>query len=193
MSEFAQFKTWLKQVSFLTEQDCAMFQANLKTEHFTAKDFFLQESQLCKKIGFINKGLFRMYYLQDGKEINTHFSMENNFVVNYDSFLQQSASKYYLQALEDSEIVSFDFETLQQAYAQSHNWERFGRLMAEVSYKITTNRVEGFLFLDAEARYLQLLKEHPEFLERIPLFHLASYLGIERESLSRLRRKIAGR
>ena len=193
MSEFTQFKTWLKQVSFLTEQDCAMFQSNLKTEHFTAKDFFLQENQVCKKIGFINSGLFRMYYLQDGKEINIHFSIENNFVVNYDSFLQQSASKYYLQALEDSEIVSFDFDTLQQAYAQSHNWERFGRLMAEVSYKLTTNRVEGFLFLDAEARYLQLLKEHPEFLERIPLFHLASYLGIERESLSRLRRKIAGR
>lgn len=190
MSEFLQFKTWLKQVSFLTEQDCALFQPFLKTKHVEAKHYFLEENKTCREIGFINSGVFRTYYLSDGKEINTHFAFENEFVVDYDSFLQQKTSRYFIQALEDAEIVTFNLETLQKAYNQSQNWERFGRIMAEYSYKITTNRVESFLFLNGEQRYMQLMEHEPHIFERIPLYHIASYLGLERESLSRLRKKI---
>jgi CRP-like cAMP-binding protein len=168
-----------------------LFQQYLQLKQIAAKEIILKEGQTCKELGFINRGVFRMYYLSDGKEINTHFSFENEFVVNYDSFLQQDKSRYYIQALEDAEIVTFDLKTLQNAYNQSQNWERFGRLMAEFSYKLTTKRVEGFMFMDAEQRYLQMMNETPQFIERIPLYHLASYLGIERESLSRLRKKLS--
>jgi CRP/FNR family transcriptional regulator len=72
-------------------------------------------------------------------------------------------------------------------------WERFGRMIAEQSYKLTTQRVESFLFLDGEQRYIDLLKNQSHILDRIPLYHIASYLGLERESLSRLRKKIAGK
>jgi CRP/FNR family transcriptional regulator, anaerobic regulatory protein len=190
MVEFAQFKTWLKQVSFLTEQDCNLFQPFLKTKQLAAKTLFSQQDKICREIGFINSGLFRMYYLSDGKEINTHFSLENEFVVDYDSFLHHKPSRYFIQALEDAEIVTFNVDALQQAYNQSQNWERFGRMMAEFSYKITTQRVESFLFLDGEQRYKQLLENQPHIFERVPLYHIASYLGLERESLSRLRKKI---
>jgi CRP/FNR family transcriptional regulator, anaerobic regulatory protein len=190
MSEFQQFKTWLKQVSFLTEQDCALFQPFLKTKRIEAKQHVLEENKICREIGFINSGAFRTYYLSDGKEINTHFAFDNEFVVDYDSFLQQKPSRYYIQALEDAEIVTFNLETLQMAYNQSQNWERFGRIIAEYSYKITTKRVESFLFLDGEQRYLQLMESEPHIFERVPLYHIASYLGLERESLSRLRKKI---
>jgi len=193
MSNFTQFKNWLKNVSFLTENDCSLFEPFLTTKEVNAKEIVLREGQVCKEIGFINRGIFRMYYVADGKEINTHFSFENEFVVNYDSFLQSTSSRYFIQALEDAEIVTFNLETLQNAYNQSQNWERFGRIMAEYSYKITTARVEGFMFSDAEQRYLQMMNDTPQLLERIPLFHIASYLGIERESLSRLRKKIAGK
>jgi CRP/FNR family transcriptional regulator, anaerobic regulatory protein len=191
MSNFKQFKEWLKNVSFLTEADCNLFEPFLQTKQIKSKEILLQEGQTCKELGFINHGIFRMYYLSDGKEINTHFSFENEFVVNYDCFLQETPSRYYIQALEDSEIVTFNLQTLQKAYNQSQNWERFGRIMAEYSYKLTTKRVEGFMFMDAEQRYLEMMKETPHFLERVPLYHLASYLGIERESLSRLRKKIS--
>lgn len=191
MSDFLQFKNWLKNVSFLTENDCNLFQPFLTTKTYKAKDIILQEGRVCLELGFINIGVFRTYYLQDGKEINTHFSFENEFVVNYDSFIQESPSKYIIQALEDAQIVTFNLQTLQNAYNSSQNWERFGRIMAEYSYKITTKRVESFMFMDAEQRYLQMMQESPKLLERIPLYHLASYLGIERESLSRLRKKIS--
>lgn len=190
---FKQFKTWLKHVSFLTEADCSLFEPFLKTRKIAAKEYVLSAGKTCREIGFINHGSFRTFYLSDDKEINTHFVFENDFVVDYDSFLEAKPSRYCIQALEDSEIVTFNLQALLHAYDQSRNWERFGRVMAEKSYQMTTHRVESFLFLDGEQRYLDLLKNEPQIFDRIPLYHIASYLGMERESLSRLRKKIAGK
>ena len=191
MKDFKIFKDWLTKVSFLTEKDCSLFEPYLKTKNYKTKEKFLSEGKICQEIGFINKGCFRTYCLADGKEINTHFAFENEFVTDYDSFLQNKPSRYFIQALEDAEIVTFSLSALQNAYNQSQNWERFGRMIAEQSYKLTTHRVESFLFLDGEQRYLDLLKNQPHILDRIPLYHIASYLGLERESLSRLRKRIA--
>jgi CRP/FNR family transcriptional regulator len=190
MDDFKIFKNWLTQVSFLTQEDCSLFEPYLKTKNYKAREYFLNERKICLEIGFINHGCFRTYYLADGKEINTHFAFENEFVTDYDSFLYEKPSRYLIQALEDAEIVSFNLPALQNAYRQSHNWERFGRMIAEQSYKLTTQRVESFLFLDGEQRYLELLNHQPRIFDRIPLYHIASYLGMERESLSRLRKKI---
>lgn len=191
MDSLAVFQRWLKQSSFLTEEDCALFQPFLHIKKLSAKDLLLEQGQVCRELGFVIRGAFRTYYLSDGKEINTHFVFEHEFVVDYDSFIQEKPSRYYIQALEDAEIVTFNLEALQRAYEQSHNWERFGRIMAEQSYRITTERVESFLFYNGEQRYLNLVQTRPEVLNRIPLYHIASYLGLERESLSRLRKKIA--
>jgi CRP/FNR family transcriptional regulator, anaerobic regulatory protein len=193
MSNFQQFKNWLQQVSFLQEEDCKMFEPFLKNKTVAVKEILLSEGQVCREMGFVNKGAFRTYYLSEGKEINTHFCFENEFVVDYDSFMQHKPSRYFIQAVEDAEITTFQLQHLQEAYNKSKNWERFGRIMAEYSYQITTQRVESFLFMNGEERYLQLLEKQPQLLERVPLYHIASYLGLERESLSRLRKKIAGK
>jgi CRP-like cAMP-binding protein len=193
MSQFQQFKGYLKQVSFLTEHDCSLFEPFLKKKQLSAKENYLEAGKTCREIGFINSGGFRMYYIVDGKEINTRFCFENDFVVDYDSFIEQKPSRYYIEAMADTEIVTFNLEALHSAYDQSHNWERFGRLIAERSYKATMARVESFLFLDGEQRYTQLLAQEPNLFDRVPLYHIASYLGLERESLSRLRKKIAGK
>ncbi len=193
MSDFKKLKQWLQQVSFLTEEDCKTFEPYLTIRKVKAKENILVQGQVCKEIGFINSGAFRIYYLSEGNEINTHFGFENDFIVDYDSFLQEKASRHYIQALEDSELTTFNLSVLQEAYNSSHNWERFGRIMAESSYKIINERVESFLFMDGEQRYLQLLKKNPQLLERVPLYHVASYLGIQRESLSRLRKKITSK
>ena len=193
MDDFKILKNWLTQVSFLTEKDCSFFEPYLKTKNYKAKEYFLNEGKICQEIGFVNKGCFRTYYLADGKEINTYFAFENEFVTDYVSFLQSKPSRYFIQALEEAEIVTFNLSALQNAYNQSQNWERFGRMIAEQSYILTSQRVERFLFLDGEQRYLDLLKHQPHIFDRIPLYHIASYLGLERESLSRIRKKIAGK
>jgi CRP/FNR family transcriptional regulator len=191
MSTFQQFKSYLKHVSFLTDKDCDLFEPHLATKRYKAKDHFLREGGTCKEIGFINKGCFRTYYLANGEEVNTQFVFENEFVTDYDSFLNNKPSRYYIQALEDSEIIVFNLSAMISAYNLSHNWERFGRIIAEHSYIKTTERVESFLFLNGEQRYLDLLEKQAHLFDRIPLYHIASYLGLKRESLSRLRKKIA--
>lgn len=187
------FKEWLGRVSYLTEEDCALFEPHLRVRHIPAKAWFLNEGRTCEEIGFVNYGGFRTYYLADGKEINTQFVFEHEFVADYDSFLQHKPARYSIQALENSEVVCFNLEALQQAYGQSQRWERFGRMMAEQAYTLTMRRVESFMFLDGEQRYRELLTRQPHLLDRVALYHLASYLGLERESLSRLRRKVAGK
>jgi CRP-like cAMP-binding protein len=131
-----------------------------------------------------------MYYLKEDKEVNTNFFFENDFLSCFQSYLSQKASRHYLQAMEDSELLTFSFNDLEKAYDRSHNWERIGRKLAEECYIATAERSESFLFLTGEERYLDLLEKKREIFERIPLYHIASYLGIERESLSRLRKNL---
>lgn len=188
------FQGWLKQAApFLTEADCELFRPSLKRKTFRKKEHFLKATQVCRSMGFLVSGVFRVYYEVEGKEVNTHFLLPQDFVAEFDSFLSQSPSRYSIEALEPSEVVAFDFTALQKAYERSHGWERLGRILAETAYRRSRERAESFLFLDAESRYLKAIREEPQLFERVPLYHIASYLGVERESLSRIRKRLAGK
>ncbi len=191
MNRFPKFKEWLTRVSSLTDNDYELFESSLHVKAIKRKEFFLKEGVVCKEMGFINEGAFRTFFISGDKEINTRFVFENQFAVDYNSFLQEKPSRYFIQALEDSELIMFNFATLKNAYQLSKNWERFGRIMAEEACNATTQRVESFLFYDGEKRYRSLLNDDPQLFNRVPLYHIASYLGLERESLSRLRKKVA--
>lgn len=183
-------KRELRKISPLTDEDCALFENQMKVRSVEKNELWVREGQICKEMAFIYSGAFRMYYLHNDKEVNTYFFFENQFLSSFQSFLLHQPSRYYIQALEPSELVIFQNSDIERAYASSHNWEKFGRIIAENCYIEATLRTESFLFLTGEQRYLQLLEKHPQIFERVPLYHIASYLGIERESLSRLRRKI---
>jgi CRP/FNR family transcriptional regulator len=185
------FKIQIRKLTDFSEDECAMFAPNLNQKLLKKGDFLLKEGQRVNEIAFVEKGVLRLYYCADGKEINNHFFLENDYAVSYLDFLKNRPSRYYIQALEDCELFTFNSEALQNAYDQSKNWERFGRIVAESVYATATNRFESFLFLSAKERYLQMLNDNPRFIQRIPLYHLASYLGIERESLSRIRKEIS--
>lgn len=185
------FQTFVMQNNFITEEDCKLFEPHLKIKNVKAKENILKEGAICKELMYIVKGSFRTFYLNEGKEINTTFFFENDFVFEYDSFLQNTSSKYFVQCMEDAEVITFSQEVLLANYNKSKNWERFGRIMAEACYKKMNDRMESFLFLNGEQRYKLLVKNEPHILNRVPLCHIASYLGLERESLSRLRKKTA--
>ena len=183
-------KNAIRKISAISDDDFTLFESSVKVKTVRKNEYFIREGQINKEIGFVGKGAFRTFYIKDGKEVNTDFYFENSFVSSYQSFLFQIPSRYYIQALENSEIIVFKFDELQKAYRQSHDWERFGRKVTECCYLQAMKRTESFLFLEGDQRYLKLLEENPIIFERVPLYHIASYLGIERESLSRVRRKI---
>ncbi len=185
------FKIQIRKITDFSEDECSTFIPYLNKKVLNKGEYLLKENQKVNEIAFIEKGVLRLYYLSDGKEINNHFFLENDYAVSYLDFLKNRPSRYYIQALDDCELLTFNAESLQIAYDSSKNWERFGRIIAESVYAIATSRFESFLFLSAKERYLQMLNDYPKFVQRIPLYHLASYLGIERESLSRIRKEIA--
>ncbi|GAB4411598.1 MAG: Crp/Fnr family transcriptional regulator [Bacteroidia bacterium] len=189
MSAFPRFKQVIQAVSFLSDDDCRQFEPHLRLLRLDRRTRWLEAGTVARHIGFVHAGLLRVYYLHDGGERNTHFALENDFVTEYGSLLTGQPSMYHIEAVEDSELVVFDAATLAAAYETSHAWEKFGCLMAEEAYRLMAARTASLLFMDARTRYEQLLEDHPDWVQRIPLYHLASYLGIERESLSRIRRQ----
>ena len=190
---FDKFRAKVLKTVHIPESECdAFFATEKKVLQMKAKDYFTRENETCREIAFVNQGVLRMYYISPaGKEINTMFFFENDFMTSYQSLLLQQPGRYFIQALERCELITVANATLQNAYEQSHLWNKFGRLIAERSYINSERRIENLLFLNAEERYLNLLKTHPRVFEQVPLYHIASYLGIERESLSRLRKKLS--
>lgn len=154
----------------------------------------LKEGQVCKHVYFLNKGFFRMYYVDiDGNDINTRFVEQYHFFVDFNSFLTQQPSRYNWEAMQDAEVLAIRYEDIQQVYAISPAWDRFGRLIAEHVYKQVNERIEMLLFLSPEDRYQFLLNKYPQLFNQVSQFHIASYLGVKPESLSRLRKRLQSR
>ncbi len=154
-------------------------------------EYLLEQGQICKHIFFLEKGFFRMYYVDPkGNQINYRFTGEGNFLVDFQSFLTQKPSGYYWQAMQDAQVLAFKHGDVQMMYQQSRNWEHFGRLMAEQVYQQMNARVEMMQFLTPKQRYEKLLETQPELFNQVSNFHLSSYLGIKPESLSRIRKRL---
>ncbi len=190
---YSRFRERVLKIIHIPKEECDAFFASEKVVEFLKpKELFIKQGEVSKKLSFVNKGVLRMYYLSaEGKEINTRFFLENDFVVEYQSFLLQKPGRYFIEALQPCELITIQHATLQKAFENSYLWNKFGRIVAEKSYVQAEKRNETLLFLSAEERYLELQRKHSAIFEQVPLYHIASYLGIERESLSRLRKKLS--
>ncbi len=162
-----------------------------KEASYKKGEFFLGDGQICKHAGFIKKGLIRYYINNDGEDKTYEFGQESNFVCNYESFLPQKPSTKIIQALEDCEILQISYDNLQVLYQTVSGWERFGRLVIEQVFVQLLNGL-GSLYTDTpEQRYTKLIREHPDLLQRVSQYHIASYVGVKPQSLSRIRKRIA--
>ena len=141
----------------------------------------------CKTIYFLNTGTARIYYYKDGIDITESFAFENNIIARVESLFTGNPSRKAIQILEDSEIVAINATLLFKLYDIYPEIERLFRKIFEVAYVDTVNRIEGIQFHSAEERYNALISEEPNVLKKVPLKHIASYLGITQVSLSRIR------
>ena len=185
-------KKILNGVGDLSDEDISMSLPFWNKKIIKKNDYFNQQNIVCKDLGIIVKGIFRIYYYDDesGQEKNIFFFSEDQFVVSFRSFVFQHPCRYFIEALEDSEIIYISYEKLQNLYESHKNWERFGRMLAEHFFNNSQVRTEELLFLSHEERYLNLIAEHPNILQRINAYHIASFLGIKNQSLSRIRKRL---
>lgn len=143
--------------------------------------------QIDKHFHFINTGSGRVYYLKDGLDITDYIAMDKQFIGGVESLFTGQPSHKAIELMEDSEVYSFLYDDFEELCAGYHDIERLGRKMATHAFLEGQHRIESMRFFSAAERYHQLEKKYPGIANRVPLKHIASYLGTTQVSLSRIR------
>jgi len=152
------------------------------------KTFCLQKGQHCQHLYFVLKGCFRSYFINSkGTEKILNFGIENWWVSDFDSLSNTRTSDLYIQALEDSEVLALSKDSLDQLLNHSLELNRYFRILME-KVRIADQRRMHYMFnLSGKELYHLFLTHYPDFMQRIPLYMLASYLGMTPEFLSKVR------
>lgn len=150
--------------------------------------FFLRDGEIPQRIGFNVSGLLRLYYIDSkGTEIIKHFCVEGSLAISYSAFLLREESKFNIQAMEDTKLLAISYEAYREILNSHACWQIASRKLAEMLYILKEKREYELLLNSAQERYLQFLEDYPNLEERLNNYHIASYLGITPESLSRIR------
>lgn len=188
MNEFLSIRKALDQFHKLSEPEWAAFADKLLLKTFKKGEYLIRQGQVENAIYFINKGSTRNYFLKDGKEFTVDFQFQGDFVTAYFSLITREPSSISIELLEDTEVVAVSHQTLIHFYKEYHSGEKIGRLMAEAQYVKRLRKEMDFLSYTAEERYVQLMERNPQLIQQVSVKHLSSYLGIQPESLSRIRK-----
>jgi len=170
---------------------------NICTNYFVSKklkkhQFLLNEGDVCRYIGFVNSGCLREYKIDNkGAEHIIQFAIEDWWISDLHSFLSGLPATYNIDALQDSDILLLEKSARGKLLDACPKMEGFFRLLMEGNYVATHQRVADSLSASAEERYLKFIKTYPKLLEQVPQNHIASYLGITPQSLSRIRKELS--
>ncbi|MFN3801615.1 Crp/Fnr family transcriptional regulator [Belliella pelovolcani] len=171
-------------LSFACRQDLI---AHSKLNTYKRGEIVVREGEFSKKAYLIVQGCSRAYYLKDGKDISDWFSFENQFMAPIVSFFSDNPSPHYVEFVEDSVVLEYSKEVMDSLSDKHHDFERFiSKIVTETMLGLC-KRLYTVQFNKAEDRYNHLLNIYPSITKRIPLTHIASYLGITLETLSRIR------
>ena len=165
----------------------AAIEAAVQYEELPARHCLLQPGQVARRLYFVERGLVRGYALHAGQEVCSWFMSEGDFVISIVSFFTQQPSTEYLELLESGIVYSIDYQQLDALYRTFPEFNYVGWVLTERYYVLSEQRAYQLRTLPAKERYAQLLRDFPQLVQRVPLKHLASHLGISPETLSRLR------
>jgi len=165
--------------------------SNTAVKEYSPQEYFLRAGETGRKMCFVEKGLFRLFYTdRNGKDFTKNFKSAGQFMAAKASLLLRSPSKLSIQALEDSRVLCFDYDDVLQIAEHSFRWQCLLRKAADADYLEKEKRESDLLFYDAKERYLNFTKERPDWENRIQQRHIASYLGMSPETLSRIRKNL---
>ena len=146
-----------------------------------------REQTICQRLYFVKSGVLRAYYYKDGKDITAYLAVDHGMVTAVDSFIQKKASRFNIETLEDTTVLTTTRSDLENFLNQHPQFEPTARLFLEELYMELADRLESMMFHTAQERYEALIAQNPDIIQRVSLGHIASYLGITQETLSRVR------
>lgn len=180
--------TYIRRYVELSKQDVEAISNAYQIQSYKKGDFFIRQGDRIDEIAFVVEGVMRVYRESKGKEITLFLRDENSFVTSITGYSGHHLSPYSVQALEDATLLVMSSEARQALFEQSIAYQRFSMMVLERTVQDMEVRIDSQIADNAARRYLRLLQDHPSLIQRVPQYHLASYLGVTPESLSRLRK-----
>ena len=174
----------------LDDNSITILNKYFKSASYKKKEFLLKEGQVCRSIHFVEKGCLRMFFINDkaGEQI-TQFAKENWWISDFFSFTDNKPSAYFIQTVEKSEILSIDILAFEAMLKELPQMERYFRNILQRAVASSQLRIKYMFELSKEEFYIHFCTSFPEFVQRVPQYMIASYLGLTPEYVSELRKK----
>jgi CRP-like cAMP-binding protein len=185
--DYKPLQKYLNNLAPLDEQEWQSLNEILYIKHFDKKELFQAAGKKCKTVGFILEGCFRWVKNQNGEERTFDFAIEHEFVTDYYSIITQKPSEVNIMAVERATMICMDATQLLKLFDSSFSWQKIGRHLAEYVACYSMERLIASYYESPQTRYQHLMETSPELFLRIPHHILANYLGMTKETLSRLR------
>lgn len=188
----AALKRALEHIAPLAWEEWQRIVPHLRYREVPEDGYILQAGEDCDWIGFVASGTLRAFYdLDADQQLNLLLVASGEFINDYESFITRMPAQFTIQALSTVTLVVLSRTVLDELYAESMFWNTFGRKVAEQLFLSSKARLEHFFVQNPEDRYHHLLAKHPDFFQKFPLKHIASYLGVTPQSLSRIRKRLS--
>jgi CRP/FNR family transcriptional regulator len=186
----AQLLTHIQKFIEITDEDASKIATFFEVKNIKKKENVLQTGEVCKHIYFVVKGCLRLFFIDEkGVEQTTQFAIENWWISDYMSFQNQLPADFYIQAVEQIELLRISFANQEQMLQAFPIMERYFRLVHQKAFAASQLRSKYQHTYSKEEQFLHFNKRFPEFIQRVPQYLLASYLGFTPEYLSEIRKK----
>jgi CRP/FNR family transcriptional regulator, anaerobic regulatory protein len=180
----------IQKIVMLTQEERTILTHYLKYDEVSKKQYLFQEGDKCNALYFVVKGCLRMYFIKEnGTEQIIQFGIDNWWISDHMSFMMQQPSQFYLQAVERSQLISISHAKHEELMEKLPKLEKYFRHMYQRAYAAAQNRTFYYFDMSGEEKYHNFARRFPEFVQRVPQYMLASYLGFSPEFLSRVRAK----
>jgi CRP-like cAMP-binding protein len=185
---FENFEKYITDKASITNEELLQIRSLAVEKRVCKREFVLQEGEVCRHKIFVVKGLLRTYRLADnGTEHMMRFSPENAWSIDHESYSRRQPSQYYTEAMEDSELLVWTRDSMDRLFAEIPAFRLFSEQVKETSINDSQQRILMNISYTAEEKYNAFVQSFPEVFSRVPLHMVASYLGVSRETLSRIR------
>lgn len=161
-----------------------------KIARYKKGEHILNEGEICDKAGLVVRGLVRFYYINEGKDITSRLMEDGLIITSWNSYYTQKPSNEFMEALEETVFVYVDYNDTQRLYNDFPEFNKIGRHIIEHAFYLSEQRTHILRKHTAEEKYRYFIKHHPTLLQRVSLKQIASYLGMNEETLSRVRTKV---
>ncbi|RLD77069.1 MAG: Crp/Fnr family transcriptional regulator [Bacteroidetes bacterium] len=186
-SKLSKIHIAIKSLIEIDDKEWSYYSSLFTTRNYNKKEILLQPDNVCDNIFFINKRLLRIFFMdKNGNESTFYFSQENDFAVDYESFLNRTPSNYTIEAMEDTQVVHMSYKMVVDGYKKLRNGEKLGRLLAEKYFIIFSRKIQNIYTKTPYERYQLMNIQFPNIRQRVSQHYIASYLNISSVHLSRL-------